>query len=34
MWRDHGAQWKLLPLHELRVDERVFLINYEALLGG
>jgi hypothetical protein len=23
--RDHGAQWKLLPLHELRINERMQL---------
>ena len=24
---DHGSEWKLLPLHELRVDERLQLIR-------
>ena len=27
MRRDHGAEWKLLSLHELRINERVQLVE-------
>ena len=37
MRRDHGAEWELLPLHELRVDERLLLgsraLRRESLAG-